>query len=355
VADAGWNYTGSILQCGCLADPDCAANPNGLRCDIDPSDGGLFDRCGCQSSADCPAGSNCRRRITELVGVCDACQSDFDCPGGVVCVKAAGATLGACNEYCSNDSDCRADFFCDLHDTCRPRCDQGHSCAVPYATCDVDNRVGRNGESSTGENGGEIWCYGCLDSSQCAGELGCDPSLNNCIPCVGAADCMAGTVCLADQLCHLTCDAGVCADGEKCDSFDLVGNGPDICYQCVTAADCPYPQGCDHFTHTCGTCRGPTAQATGAGVLVGGPYDCPPDSVCSNFGLGLGIGACLPICDVNPCPSDRPLCLQFPPITPDHDICVSCLQSSDCIDAGPGFWCDTFLNRTFQCEPGVVE
>ncbi len=160
------------------------------------------------------------------------------------------------------------------------------------------------------------------------------------------ADCADGSVCLADGVCHPTCDAGTCADGTRCDSFDLAGNGPDICYQCITPADCPYPQGCDHFSHTCGTCRGPTAQ--------GGPYDCPPDSVCSNFGNG-DQGVCLTNCDYHPCPVDRGACVQIPPITPDHNYCVECLQDSDCFDAGPGFWCDTSVNRTFACEPGIVE
>ncbi len=58
-ADAGWDYRGAILQCGCLADGDCASSPRGTRCDVDPDAGGLLDRCGCLSSDDCPAGAQC--------------------------------------------------------------------------------------------------------------------------------------------------------------------------------------------------------------------------------------------------------------------------------------------------------
>jgi hypothetical protein len=353
VADAGWDYLGSILECGCLADSDCATSPRGRRCDSDPGESGLFDRCGCQTSEDCPAGASCIPQFGTDAGVCDTCLSDLDCSAGVLCVETPGAQLGACKEYCSRDSECGAGLFCDPHDTCRPRCDPGYICAPPYPICDENDRVGRNGKSNSAGDGGQVWCYGCLDSSQCADGLGCDPNLNDCLPCTSSAYCVAGDVCLADGSCHPTCDAGSCPDGEFCDGFDLAGNGPNVCYQCITAADCPYPQGCDHLTHLCGSCRGPMAGETDAGVVLGGPYDCPPDSLCSNFWVG-GTGVCLPICDRNACPPSLPICLQFPEITPDHDICVSCLQDSDCIDAGPGFWCDISVNRTFQCEPGLV-
>ncbi len=104
--------------------------------------------------------------------------------------------------------------------------------------------------------------------------------------------------------------------------------------------------GCNSTTLTCGTCEGPSAKR--------GPFDCPPDAICSNYWSGLVPikGVCLQNCDVFPCQDPSKTCAVFPDLTPDHKYCFGCLQDSDCADAGER--CDTSVGLTFTCEaPGA--
>jgi hypothetical protein len=281
----------------CGSDLDCVGNAQGPSC-LSLAGG---KGCGCDSDADClggASGPHCDTNPEDngLFGRC-TCVDVTECSAGWSCEPKGSADAGSCSPYCEEGL-CPAGFACDSNNLCQ---------------------------------------LGCLDSRDCDGGLGC--SGNACQPCVRATDCAVGTVCVADGLCHASCDAGPCPTGEHCDALDEAGGGSNVCYQCVSAADCPDEEGCDSQRHSCGTCRGPNAQ--------GGPYDCPPDAVCSDYWVG-GQGVCLPNCDRESCPADRPICAVSPSLTPDHKYCFGCLRDSDCGDAGS--WCDQSFNRTFTCQ-----
>jgi hypothetical protein len=188
-----------------------------------------------------------------------------------------------------------------------------------------------------------VWCYGCLTGEDCAPGQSC--FFTRCDDyCYGEASCHAGQVCgYPDELCHASCDGGVCPAGEVCDLQDTIGNGPGLCYQCLSPTDCPSGQGCDSRTHLCGGCTGPDDR--------GDPDDCPPGAICSNYWRtrGLGVGVCLQSCDVFACSNPSDLCAVLPSLTPDHKYCFGCLSDADCADAGPGAFCDNSAGLTFTC------
>jgi hypothetical protein len=158
-----------------------------------------------------------------------------------------------------------------------------------------------------------------------------------------------GDACVDGGACRPSCFGGICPSGEVCDTFGLAGSAPNVCYQCLSAEDCPDEEGCNSQSHTCGTCNGPTA--------AGGPYDCPPDAICSNFwspSAAIFSGVCLPNCDRQPCPAAEPICAVLPGLTPDHKYCFGCLQDSDCLDAGAGAYCEITPYSTFTCRTGSL-
>jgi len=310
---------GSLWDCepGCTTDGDCSVDEFGSRCLLDA--GGY---CGCASDTDCP---NARFPF---------------CAGG----ECSGALA------CSADSDCPAGLSCDPTRTCHARCDDGGQCLAAQPNCDVADVAGNNGEGVDGADPGAIWCYECRDRRDCPVGLACLADLNLCVQCDFDSDCTRG-VCLTDSAsgdrhCHDSCDAGPCATGEVCDDWGQVSGG--FCFGCLSPVDCPGDQGCNGSSHTCGSCLGPNA--------MGGPFDCPPDDICSNywvrnsFEFGL-TGACLPNCDERSCPADRPICAVLPGLTFEHKYCFGCLQDSDCASLGAGAWCDTSVGLTFTCQP----
>ncbi len=289
-----------VCVTGCGTDADCVGNLQGPRC---LSVGGNLS-CGCGADQDCAGnarGPHCDTdpEDTGLYGQC-TCVDATECAAGWQCNRTGVTDAGSCTPDCINES-CAAGFACGSGNLCRPEC---------------------------------------VDSRDCDGGLGCVG--NACEPCRQTSDCFAGSVCLADGLCHAGCESGPCPAGEVCDVIGQAGGGANICYLCASSADCPDGRGCNHQTHACGTCLGPTAG--------GGPYDCPPDAVCSDY-WGGGSGVCLQNCDREACPADRPICAALPSLTPDHRYCFGCLQDVDCGDAGA--WCDQSFNRTFTCQPAV--
>ncbi len=303
------------------ATPDCTGDSSGLRCNRDPSSY-AFGSCGCGIDSDCAAGLAC----TDFTG-----------------------TMGRCYGSCFRDAGCTAGYTCDPAYNCRPRCDPGHACAEPDLICDQSDLVGQNGDANVGSVPGLVWCYACLQASDCPGGVGCDPELG-CGTCRTSDDCPSGKACIDGGVCQPNCVDGGCPAGEVCDLNGEAGYGPNVCYGCVSAADCPNGLGCDSQSHTCGTCEGPTAQ--------GGPFDCPPDSVCSNYwkpseawvAQSSSSGVCLTNCDRESCPGAQPICAVLPGLTPDHKYCFGCLEDSDCSDAGPGAYCDVTPAPTFNCR-----
>jgi len=184
------------------------------------------------------------------------------------------------------------------------------------------------------------WCYACLQSSDCGAGLGCSP-LHGCGDCTQSSDCPAGTACIDGGVCQPACVAGACPNGGVCDIYGVAGYGPNVCYQCIGPADCPDGEGCNDQSHTCGTCFGPNAS--------GGPFDCPPDAICSNYWSperGYAPGVCLASCDRVSCPASEPICAVYPGLTPDHSFCFGCLQDSDC---AAGQRCNLSPSSTFTC------
>jgi len=284
--------------------------------------------CGCILDADCPAGDSCLSEGTHstALGICvpsfSRCTPE-SCGEGWFCNWDSGACVNLADilsfPSCVNDADCSDPF---------PVCVEG-ACVGCGSDADCVH---------AGQTRATLCCSSGRTEAACdgLGEL-----LNICVSgcatdqdCVGNAD---GPSCQAGQCgCPTSTD---CSAGQRC-----ADGGPDcdggLGQQCSSPADCPDDQGCDSQSHTCGTCRGPTA--------AGGPFDCPPASVCSNYWLGT-VGACLPNCDRESCPADRPICAALPSLTPDHKYCFGCLQDVDCGDAGA--WCDQSFNRTFTCQP----
>ncbi len=252
-----------------------------------------------------------------------------------------GEVVGDCTGACSADAGCPPGYFCDPGSICRPRCDDSNRCRDPDPACDTDNLVGQNGMDVSGAATGVTWCYPCLQGSDCPGPLGCGADTSfACSGCVQASDCRTGETCLPGAVCQPTCETGSCPGGLACDTQGLAGNGPNVCYQCLSPLDCPAGQGCDHLTHTCGTCEGPNAE--------GGPFDCPPGDICSNYWASFRPGVCLQSCDVRPCPGDQPICSVLRELTPDHQFCFGCLKDSDCGDGGAR--CDVSVGLTFTCK-----
>ena len=283
----------------CASDADCAGNPNGTGCVSENS----TTECGCNSDQDCAGvahAPHCYLPSAGAAGTCE-CSVNADCSPGEACqVEVGGNTV--CTNTCTVDSDCASGFFCHPRGFCQPRCDPGHRCLSPDPVCDVGNLFGDNGTP----DGGAVWCYECILGDDCDGGLGCDtffyPPFCRHASANGSAPAAAAPVC--PMVCATRpAPQGPCPDGQVCDTLGLAGNGTNVCYGCVTAADCRNGEGCDHATHMCGTCEGPSA--------AGAPSDCPPGAVCSNYWGGQS-GACLPNCDRAPCLENRPRCETFP-------------------------------------------
>ncbi len=313
--DAGY---GACVACASGA--DCAGNPNGSHCDLDGGPGWTFT-CSCLTAADCGLGLSCY-------------HAGYD---------------SFCTSYCSGGADCPPGYFCDPGKTCRPRCDNGGPCQGPDPICDLNDAGGQNGETLDGSVPGLVWCYGCLTGNDCPSGQTCSYS-HVCGPCQIDSQCASGAC--VNGTCLSACDGGACPSGQVCDT-DGFFYGRGFCYQCLSPIDCPDGQGCNSMTHTCGSCMGPTFYGVANGD--GGPFDCPPGDVCSNYWTPGLEGACLQTCDTRGCPADHPICAVLPALTPDHKLCFGCLQDSDCADAGPNAWCDTSVYRTFTCQLPVTQ
>ncbi len=305
----GESYCNPDHECsyGCASDADCAGNQAGPKCITASSE------CGCATDADCPAGEGCKQYSPSYPPTCTA--------------------------YCQSDSDCPAGFFCDPQETCRARCDPGHTCQAPDTICDVNNVGMMNVDGGAGDAGVITWCYRCLTGSDCPAGEACAASYGfRCGRCFAPGDCLVGEFCAASGNCQPECDAGVCPAGLSCDD--------GYCYQCLAPSDCPDGEGCESGSRTCGRCYGPTAMNPTYG-------DCPPGAVCSSFWTDDGSGVCLQNCDYVPCPGGK-TCAILPDLTPDHQYCFGCLSDADCADAGPGAWCDVSVKFTFSCQPGPI-
>jgi len=323
--DSSCNYPG-FCAATCGADQDCLGNSSGSVCLGDAG-------CGCGSDAECAGniwGSTCVTDPTNaLHGQC-ACTGLADCDAGQSCLLD-DAGWGHCGSGCVADGDCPSQYFCEPSGGCRPRCDEGHRCLGSEPACDL----------AAGSDSGVVWCVECLSASDCPAVEGCFDDY--CGECYHDPDCRPNEACLQvgnSRVCQPRCDAGACPNGEVCDTLNLAYNGADICYPCVTAADCPDTRGCNGATHLCGSCDN-----------TYGVYDCLPGDVCSTYWEGEVSGTCLQSCDLKSCPASEPICGVLPSLTTLHKYCFGCLRDSDCASLGVGAWCDVSINQTFTCQP----
>jgi len=401
---------------GCSSDADCQAafQPNGPHCEI------AYGACVCEADTDCPTGQVCTDNrcalppppcLRNCLAEDGGCVNDYDCtaqlpegpccnagacglcpgtcsyaecqnsPLGSVCMAdystcgcyfsddcndpiascqpSSGNLPGVCRDGCRLGVECPDGLSCDPIFSCRPRCDgDGGACSANAPICDTDNRVGLNDAGGEGSAAGAIWCYQCREASDCPAPFGCGADTGyTCDACQTDGDCRGGEECLDGGVCRALCDGGTCSNGQICDVQDIVGVGSNVCYPCLSPADCPGHEGCNSITHDCGSCWGPNWLGPGP---FGDPRldpqrDCPPGDVCSNYwspspgdGFPTGAGVCLQNCDTRPCETGL-ICAVFPELTPDHKYCFGCLQDSDCADAGAGARCNLSPEPTFTC------
>ncbi len=335
LGDGFCDSAGTCTGLGCSTDADCAAKPPpDSTCLLWDAGTRSSSFCGCGSDADCVGqgtGTHCDLNLGDLdrgiFGTRAAARPE-------AIVPTANCITQQCSTNCASDSDCGVGNFCNVYE-CSPRCDPGHACQGDAPVCDVDNLAGSN-------DGGVIWCYRCLQASDCDAGEGCT-KYHACGACNVDSTCRSNETCLRG-VCKPTCDAGPCPAGEVCDTEGIAGNGPDVCYQCVSPIDCPNGEGCNSRTHACGTCTGPNAAKSA--------FDCPPGSICSNYWNrdGGGSGVCLANCDAQSCPANQPLCAVLPALDLDDKFCFGCLTDYECIRADAGTWCDTSVGLTFSCQ-----
>ncbi len=326
----------------CRSDSDCGnptGSPSGPTCQ--PFADGSF-QCACTSSAQCsgfwPACTGLDAGnlddAGQAIGVC-SCDSDSQCgDAGLACLAAGVVEPAALVLYwpsflASIFGDQAGSNFCGVPctspafsscaaltgvDICNLTL---HLCSWCVTDEECESSVGSGGAYCDGEfvnmppPPGFCGCIldsDCPDGDSCLSYeshstfLGtCVPTFSRCTPescggffcnwdsgaCVNDSNAASFPSCVNDADCsNAVCFEGACVECPGCTAAPgCSGSG---CRSCSSPLDCPDDQGCDSQSHTCGTCRGPTAH--------GGPNDCPPDAVCSNYWLGT-VGACLPNCD----------------------------------------------------------
>jgi hypothetical protein len=267
------------------------------------------------------AGSDITGLITSTSLQIVECQIGADCSDGNVCTNDV-CTGGICTNP-NNTSSCDDGLFCTSNDVC-----SGGSC------------IGSN--------------------DPCAPPDLCSESLNACVECLGAADCVDGNVCTNDL-----CDASgactyqnntvVCNDNLFCTATDrctggaCVGTGDrcpgercneltDACVQCLTDTDCFDGNPC-----TDEVCNNGVCQITNNTNPCNDALFCTANDVCSG-------GAC--VGSVDPCSAPL-LCSE------SLNACVECLTASHCNDNNPcttdqciGGIC-TNTNNTSVCDDGL--
>ena len=373
--------------CGCILDADCPARESCLsehthspflgactasfsRCTPETC-GGLFcnwDSGACVDLPDlvtfpsCVHDADCADGVC-FEGACVSCRDDAECVHGGetlnthCCASAVADPMcvsydkNVCISPCTNDADCAGNRE-------GPSCLNGECGCMNTADCSAGRRCAGSGGHGSCVNS-------CLEDGGCPVHFWC--AANNTCESPSVPTAATAMVVWAARLTALSALQGRCrglrsrgsfclGDGllprepqtpeparraGACDRLDQAGNGPNLCYECLSSGDCLGGQvTCNAQSHTCRGCTGPTAH--------GGPFECPPDAVCSNYWLGAS-GVCLQNCDRESCPAERPICAVLPSLTPDHAYCFGCLQDPDCGDAGA--WCDQSFNRTFACQP----
>lgn len=201
---------------------------------------------GCADDASCGEGNICE----ESSRVCTSgCRDDEGCPEGQTCgadSKCTAVPITSCDQVtCTPTQRCNPANNFQCEDTCTTDAGQPNSCP-DGAVCNTNTGVCGSANECPGEDPNQcdgnanspFWnttlcaCVECTDNSQCGGgacnangqctdacQTVCDPGTPGtcggntpyciadcCVQCIGAADCMAGQLCLD----------GFCGDQPDC-------------------------------------------------------------------------------------------------------------------------------------------
>ncbi len=219
---------GNIITCGpCPDDERCTT-------DYQCQGGGLTDGSPCTTDSQCN-GELCFYEDPDgfRSGYCTGiCEENAHCNAGALC-----ALGGLCFKSCSSDNDCRSDGYICRQDS------QGRGLCLPGAT----------GSGTVGDPCEGTWDCSGREHGACASP---DYGWVNgyCTINCSNTDCPAGSVCVNNSMCLLTCD-----EPSDCRLDDYYacrdpGIGLDICFLgCRNHEDCG-PHYCDSSTNTCVHC-----------------------------------------------------------------------------------------------------
>lgn len=283
---------------------------------------------------------------------CVQCLRDADCGGAA---PVCDLSSNECTSRCQDSAQCSGGTpLCDPVAQVCVQCLANEDCAAPTPACDattarcVECVVGDECPAGSVCNTESRSCVGCLETSQCLGELNAhcqtDPALPDpftCVGCIENRDCSGkeglGTLCrLDDGKCVECLTDAECTANPGASSCSPLGT----CGACITDLDCAVIPGrpaclagsgcveCTSNAQCSGNPRGPLCK-TGAAAE---PTDTAPVNTCVE------------------CVSDTD-CTDPNASACQNDECVPCQANADCthVDSTPGVAGGTPLN---VCDAG---
>ncbi len=299
--------------------------------DGEDCDDGLFctrgDACSagsCGAGASSPCGGS-TPVCSEALDSCSGCTTASECDDDNACTDDACGTDGACTNAADDTNACADDgVFCNGSE----RCSQG-SCSsdavdpcaggsLPF--CDPEMNLCVECEGAADCDDG-VFCNGverCV-SGACEAPLAvaCPDAMNGCDEDRGVClDCNVGTDCDDEDACTLDrCDAGSCAHA-GCPSGTSCTAG--MCSGCTDAGDCDDGNPC-----TTDTCSSGTGVCSWPNADNGSP--CDDGLFCTAAGATCISGTCLALGGPT-CTGNTPICNE------EGDSCSACESASDCDD-----------------------
>jgi outer membrane exchange protein TraA len=268
----------------------------------------------------------------------------------------------------AGNNGCNLGYYCNDAALCAP-CDTDIFCGESCSPCGGDTPIciNKNGTRECGQ---------CEEDSDCDEGLTCDLTTNRCRECDEDSDCPRAYICV-DSSCQ-PCEATERCGGNSCNCCPLGShgrqmqcvpvepNGPAVCVECVSGADCPSgicdaPSGhcvgdkekTDYSSRACGeedvTCPneypycipGPVGTAC---AQCRHDLDCPDGNFCVSGECKACTRdrRCGARCDS--CAGDTPFCFgRFA----DEAQCVRCNSDDQCVGG-------TCNQETHDCEPGCM-
>lgn len=271
------------------------------------SDCGLFEPCGTDIAPDVPPPGTPGGE----------CLSDYECAAGCFCERPENASLddpGACVEtgFCDSDSDCPADFACQLdRATCVPDLQE----PPPPVNCLETGCL--DGEMCDLASGQCVPQEGCLAGGDCGPGFECGPN-GLCVP----VNCTADDQCLGGCACDV--DTGVCEETGFClEDADC----PDWCD--AATGDCT-PMECDAARGTCTWGESTPSGSCNGDLTCGQPAPQCPTGETAEVLDGCYTGECLLIEDCSSEPLAR--CERIQNVN-------QCIARSDCELETTGYDC----------------